>query len=256
MNFDRRLEFQFGLFLVAVQAKVAREAIGSLSKHFDDPKGQPRIKFGDPTLEDSVITHGTQVIQVPSVTWTSGLWRMVWSPLRLDVYADARAYADVAERALDLRAVVRRLSSGFRGAAAELNGFGFVVNRLVVVVTGEQTLTPNDPASMRLVTDRLLASHIRDAAGRGEVADAGARVDWRTRFSLPEEGAVPVHRIETIGTELTFTGTSENLILRAQWDVNTSPIRGTAPLRPESFEAFYDAAAAWIIERRSALEKP
>ncbi len=260
MLLDRKTDYQFGFFLIpenlSAPARVAREAIVGLRKHFDPaPSSSPlRVRFGDATVEDSIVATAGQTVQVPTVTWSSGVWRMVWSPLRLDVYADARTYADVAEKPLALDAALARILPGLQGAAGQLRDLGFVVHRLVLVVSGERALEAGDPKSVAVVAEQFLASSVRDAAAKGDAWDVGARVDWGTHVDLGEDGLVPVHRIETVGTELSYTGAEPNLVLRAQWDVNTSPQRGTSALRPESFRTFFTAAARWISDRRSRVE--
>lgn len=170
------------------------------------------------------------------------------------VYADARAYADVADRPLDLDAVTARIVPGLERAAVELGTVGFVTHRLVLVLTGERVLDPGDPASLGAVAGQFLPPDVRDAAARGDAWDVGARVDWGTRIDLGESAYTPIHRIENVGTQLSYAGTDANLMLRAQWDVNTSPQRGTSALPSESFSAFFTTAAGWITERRSRLE--
>lgn len=258
MLLDRKTDYQFGFFVSPAEnraPRVSREAIVGLRKHFETaPSGSTlRVRFGDATVEDSVLAAGGQTVQVPTVTWSSGVWRMVWSPLRLDVYADARMYADVAEKQLSLDAAIARIVPGLRDAARELNDLGFVAHRLVLVVSGERAV---DRDAVIAVAKRFLAPHVHEAAQKGEAWDVGARVDWGTRISLGDDGEVPVHRLETIGTELSYTGTETNLVLRAHWDVNTSPQRGASPLRVESFPLFFAEAARWISERRALVETP
>ena len=255
---DRKMEYQFGFFLqplnMGTSARVPRETIAGLRKHFEASSASLRIRFGDAVVEDGLIAVGGQALQVPTVTWTSGVWRMVWSPLRMDVYADAHTYADVAEKPLALDAALARVLPGLVGAADELQAAGFVVHRLLLAVTGESMLAAGDRTVRAAVARRFLSEDVREATESGEALDVGARIDWGTQVDLGD-GLVPVHRVENVGTELTYNGTDPSVVLRAMWDVNTSPGRGTSALPTSSFAPFFTMAERWISERRARVEQ-
>jgi hypothetical protein len=256
MEFDRKVEYQLGFFFAVAKTSIPRDVIVGLAKAFEPAAGGEhfRIRFGDATLQDGFAQHGTQVIQVPTAAWGSGVWRMAWSPLRLDIHVDALQYADVASRPLPLDSVIRRVTPGLISAARALSAAGLVANRLVAIQTVERMVPEGEvQATLGLVARQYFGPDVASAIEARAISDLGARVDWGgTEITAGE--STPLHRIESVGTQLAFSGTSPQLTLRCQWDVNTSPARGPGPLSEDSFEAFFLAASRWITSRVSYLQ--
>lgn len=248
MDFDRKLEFQFGFFLNSSQGTIEKDGILALPRFFE-----PKTRFGDVRIEETILPHHGQMLQVPTISWGAGVWRMVWSPLRLDVYADAVQYLSVADRPLSLDAARQRLAPGLTRAAEHIATLGFTVHRLVAVVTAEAAEDVSKTAALERIADRYYGDTIRRAVRERQVIDLGTRIDHGGSFELPG-GTTPVHRIENVGTTINFSGASPVLTTHVVLDVNTSPVRGVTAVPLEAFDPFFGAACTWMSERLAGLE--
>lgn len=252
MEFDRRLEYQFGLIYPQTLSEADRAVVLGFADLFAAPvEGSSiNIRFDEPTEEEALTRNGIQFVQVPTVTWHgSGVWRLVWSPIRLDVYVNARAFEDVAGRRLTLEDAARRVLPGVIAASEHLPGVS--AQRTLVVVTGEASRFDADVPPAVGVARRYLSQEKIAAAETGELPDVSVRADWETRWTLGAARDVSIHRIEHLGTATIFAGQERRVTVRAQWDANTSPLGPV--LSRDAFEPFAEQAVAWIGSRMGLL---
>src|SRR5205823_3483802 len=104
MRFDQSLQYQFVLFYRGAEPTEPKELR-------DLPDVISRQLEGVPSLglyfQKREIEHGMVISQVPgqpamppvpSVRWTaaSGIWKLAWTPLRIDLVFDALGFSQIA----------------------------------------------------------------------------------------------------------------------------------------------------------------
>lgn len=228
-----------------------RKTIVDLPRLFDDPSGGKsyRIRFGDPTEEVMV---GVQGNPVSTVSWVSGVWRLTWSPGRLDVHFDGRGYRDVAERSLALADAWQRIVGPLEAASQALGAEGVITHRLALVAGGEASADQHRGNAVRWAAQRCLSDALCTEADNGALKDVATRIDFGGSFPLVE-GDVQVHRLEAVNSVMEFKESKPAYLFSAQWDISTSPIRGAKPIDTGSFAPFFRQGSEWIASRSSDL---
>ena len=254
-EFDRTLKFQFALFwaqpgfdMTSASMDTLHEALGNA------PGGHAmglRLSREPQAHQPSVEVVGNQTrLGIPMAFWqAAGIWQVQVSPMRLDVFFDANAYA----AARDLESppgaadALARIAPAFRQVTEKWS-----VSRTALVVTGEAS-DRVVPRPANVVARTFFNEEFQAQAAREEIEEATGRVNRRTHWRLSAENDAVVNRIETCAAIWALNGTEEQRWLFWQMDVNTTPT-STAPMSAEEIQAFFSNAEAWSSDSLARLE--
>lgn len=246
LSFTRKLEFQFGFFFHQSRDIAPSDVLG-LSDFFVDSKRLPVTVSPGVQQEGLTSLPGAEgtLLQIQSVLWSGPLWRMVWNPLRFDIYLKAHVYEETGSKPLTVTEVAQRVSLGLVRSADRIRELGGVVHRTVTGVQAEADLLPGSKEALALFAAHGFNASLVEGVNDGSITDLAFRVDRPGALAFGEE-TVPLHRIETLGTMMAYAGKVPVFIAKCNWDVNTSPGRGVDSLPPEGVGSFYEASARWI----------
>ena len=251
--FDRKLEFQFSFIFKGHLKSISAEMLPRLPKiasaEFDaGPK--LRMRLSDQKTEEALIGVGSQSVNVPVVTWTGGIWRLSFSPLRVDLVADALAYFDVATKELVLDTVRKRVADNLATMANELDA---EVSRFALIVNVEASReTMENPAVV--VADTYFNDDIRAAVANEQTIEVTGRTNAAVSWELEKAGSIKVNRIEQLSSHEVYEAGAVSNRFRVLLDVNTSPWV-SARLPPSALPRFYESACKWVDERLSAVKE-
>ncbi|MCK6551194.1 hypothetical protein L6R52_35495 [Myxococcota bacterium] len=255
---DLKREYRFGMMFapqpgadVAQMVPRALKLADALSAEV--PNGpRLRVKFGDPETAEQLVVGAGGVQKFPVLTWKSNVWELSWSPHRLDVNVDARAYEEVAERPLLLDDVRRRISPNLVRAMDLLE---LPVARLVLVTLAHASESKNGDA-VRAVAARMFSARVNEEAQNGELLELSSSVNRNTHLPLPLVGrgpeAVGINRIERLSAEWSLTGGVARVSLRLHLDINTTPALEGA-LDSGAIDSFFESASNWSLERHNTV---
>lgn len=137
-EFDLSLRYQLSLF-TQYSAELSRASIDRLPE-LVARKGKVdhglalRLNKMVEVMPHFVSQDG-QLYSSPSFTWTGpSLWKLAWSPTRVDLHVDSAGYADIAGRLLPLSWVIDRVAAQL---AEGVSSLGATVTRFACAVTGE-----------------------------------------------------------------------------------------------------------------------
>ena len=260
ITFDQAYVYQFTLFFDE-SAEVAPERLAELPALLSRPvqgiEDGLAFKLGRPQIEQAFIVQGSgSIAPGQTQTWRgpAGIWRVVWTPSRLDVHFDARGYAEVMEDPVTpLIDVRRRLLPNLARVPAETV---LRVNRLALIVTAQASCGVGQPRPAHLVAATFFHPDILAAADRGEVLDPVARVNQVTTMPLQQATDIRVNRNETGTANWTMQNGVEETSLSWQLDVNTSPVHAlTANFERAAILAFFESAETWLTDRVDRLQR-
>jgi hypothetical protein len=257
-DFDRAQTYQFALFFPPTSDRPAR--LRELPHAFAEPKTSRMwgISAFETASEQSALTFQADGVTanlapVNATTWTAagGVWRLIWTPLRLDIIVDVHALAAVRDEAPSLIEIAHLLAPRFEAASSVLS---VAPNRLAVIVAAESSCAGSRNAA-RLIADLYFNDTLKSAAGRGELLDLVARVNTRTPMPMPHEDGtidVQVNRVETAVAK--WNVPTRTLSLAVQWDVNSAPEEAfSLRLVPARLMDFFVPAAEWIELKRTEV---
>ena len=257
--FDEKLEYQFGVFFSDLGDKAVPDIdqiteIGEIMEDSDIPPESPkiRLKLGKPVKNKRItITHEGSVNSAPVVVWDQGVWKMVWTPLRLDIFMNALSYYDITGTFLDPSKVGSRVVCPL---ADVVNKLKLRVSRLAMIVSGLSSKHRiNDPTLF--VTKKFDSGEIK----AGNVQDISVR--WNDLGSLEVKQhksdhtrEIEVNRIETYSSEWRYEGKKVVGEFMWQTDVNSSPVSGSSILFDgKFFSEFFGFAFVWTKSRWDLL---
>jgi hypothetical protein len=238
---------------------------------FTDPPGREVPPLGG-TLEAKVegvdglglklrpsgesFSFGQSGAAVRQLSWTaaSDVWRINWSPERLDATFNARGYAEVREADVASLQLVRRRLADNLLAACEITGQQ--VTRLAVVVTGE-TSCP-DRNIQDVIAGLFFNEEIKKAAAQGTATDLIARTNLQDRWTL--DGRVgkcelTVNRIQTLTAVALPRGKAVETYLTVQIDANSAAsFRLGDAVDRAGLLTFMERAEGWVSQRLKAME--
>jgi hypothetical protein len=256
--FDQAHLYQFSLFLEDQQQWPSPETVeklaGLLSRSTSEAGSTLRIKLGQPEIGQAMVLQaGGNASQQPVVSWRagSGVWRVTWTPARLDVHFDARGYGEVTDQKIDLHQIRVRLTPNLAEVSTVL---GQAVNRLAVIVTGQATTTEGSTRPSRFIAATFFREELEQQERRGELFDAIGRTNRVTNWELEPALKVRVNRNETGTANSVIRNGTEETNLTWQWDVNTSALETSKSFSPQAISAFFQQAESWIDERAKALQ--
>lgn len=254
VNFGRRLEYQFGFITTPTVSSIRRAGLAQLRDFFTEgDRSDLRIKLSEPQQGDAFAPVGDGFAAIPGMQWTGGVWRMTWTPVRFELTASATVYEEASGRSLQLSRATQRALAGLRQTADLLQSLSIVPHRPILIVSGEQDVVEADRHPLlSALASRYFGHEVIQAVAERRLSDLNYRGDWQTSFQLSTESA-PVHRLETVGTAVGFNEQIPKVVLRCQWDVNSSPARGERALSGPDVELFFVQASAWIEQRMSEL---
>jgi hypothetical protein len=262
MKFDQSLQYQFVLFFsqpADPELRYLKELPSIMSQQVPNTKSLG-LKFSQerqPGMAQAAGVAGT----MPSFIWGggTGIWKMTWTPIRLDLTFDAGAFAEIeasvkgeSPTVPDLDLVIDRVAPNLGDALEKSTG----INRLALIFTGKSSAS--DGASpTKIVAKRFFNTATIESANTGQVRDLTGRVnwsaDWKITTKTGAQESTPVNRIEQATVSWNYDDESEYVSLTWQFDVNTSPAAkrsyGRAGVRD-----FQKDAAKWIADRLSTLE--
>ena len=267
INFDRSLRYQLTLFYGTATEEDMRKAweqvselAGIVAKPIDDVSNLG-LKFGKRRDEQVFAMGGDgSLVPQPKVTWSMNTnpWQLDWTPQRIDVFFDARGYADTieAEEVEPFSSIRDRVLPNLVNAAERL---GVPIARVAAVITGEASCSSKKTPA-QVVADIFFNENFQSKAQEEELQDVQARVNRVTKWQLDgveyEEAKIPVNRIEIGEAKCLFGPDDIDRSLRWQLDVNTSPQAITsAVFSGKGINTFFEKAVDWVVERLANLDK-
>ena len=187
------------------------------------------------------VNQVTDIIQ-----WTGpSVWRLTASAERIDVFAEAKEYFDVANRQMSLRDAADRVVGNLAVLPEEL---GAKVKRLACIAKYEASEDQcSSPA--KFVARRFFNESIQS---HDTLIDLAGRVNFGKRgvvSSLPE---LLLNRIETGEAKWALKDGQVAKSLAWQYDCNTSP-EFSGPLTKVQIQEFFAAAVEWIETSHEGL---
>lgn len=256
VTFDQAHTFQFALFFDGVEERehdvTQLPALLNRPVPGVEPLG---LKLGAPDANSFMVDALGTFPAARASRWRagSGVWTVVWTGVRLDIHFDAKGYFDVSERDVTLSRVMDRLLPNLSELPTSL---GISVNRLALVVTGQSSCADGAPRPSRAVAATFFNATLGGLEERGEVADAVARANFVTTWSLRPSMEVRVNRNETGTAIVKIRDQSLESELSWQWDVNTAaPQNAPTSFGAEPIGSFFRQAEQWISERLHVLQE-
>lgn len=257
LDFDRKLTYQFGcLFGPFGEGTTSDEEIARIGDRIAAPVPETKIPvtFSSSQQTSTIVADpGGSVTQQPAIIWTggAGIWKVVLSGARIDLFFNARGHADVSgQPPVSLSEVSQRVSTNF---AEAISAARLPVNRIVLVVTGEATA--DDGSAAGRVAKQFLSREWQAKAEREELVEASARTAERTQWTIRDDGEqTPVHCIEQGAAVWLLEANREKKRLQWQLDVNTSPLVAQQFDVPQ-IGAFFRQGVAWVARRLDAIDK-
>ena len=256
LNFERSFTIQFSIFFPeGVDGSV--KDVDGLSARIAAKAGADDLGltgFREPTEGQALIAQaGAPFGPLPTWSWVSktGIWKLVFNPLRLDVFFDARTYAELfpSPRATP-PALAARVAGNLATARDALKGRAA---RLAMIVNAQAGKLPEAPSS--IIAQQFANDDLRRAASDGKAVDLLARVNKTAEWVLNDgASAVQVNRIETATANVSFKDGAAEESLAWSFDVNTSPVHDQLDLNGPSVRRFFAEAAGWIDGRLTELK--
>jgi hypothetical protein len=265
-KFDKSLQYQFSLFYFdnGLEANELKQLPALISRQTPTTKSLG-LKLVRRENAATVVLAGRQGASMPYFEWSagSGIWKLTWTPIRLDLVFDALGYADIIAGYSDsplepptLRNVVDRVSLNL---AESLKTSSRPVNRMALIVTGvaseEFAPKPSDTVAAKFFsaeTQRLIAS--------GEIFDVNARMNTIAHIELPLSNksmtSIRINQLETGASNWLLEDGKESVTLNWQLDVNTSPVEmEKGEYDKDAVSAFFEFAEKWISDRLLDLRR-
>jgi hypothetical protein len=236
--FDQLLQFQFVVFfaeketdLVALQEKAVQlpTVLGNAGV---------RKEIGM-SLKSPAVATAPAAGSAPLVQWAAGVWRVVWTPQRIDLVFDALGYSEL-KGPISIEAVAQSLAGDLGRVPEHL---GQHASRAALVVTGQRTAA--DPVATLKVAERLGSDEFLTAARGTGLPDLLVRANKLARWQLGPS-LIDVNRIETSNAVSgpQVASPTHNL-LTWQADFNTDSLH-TEDLGADALTTFFTKAAAEI----------
>jgi hypothetical protein len=271
IEFDQRLEYEFVLFFddrSLADSSETKDLPKTISQQQPDSKSFG-LKLG--SREDTtVVQRGTPLPQ-PMVTWKagSGIWKLVWTPQRLDLYFDALGYQEIAGPIVTIAEAKERVRQNLADVvAASTRG----ITRLALIVSAESSCHQG-PQPSQLVAGRFFNTEIQTGVVDKNILDLTSRVNFADSWELrivPKEDtsveilsggghpgkmiAVRINKIETATSNWKYEDGKEFTTLAWQIDVNTS-VSGSEDrsFHPGAISEFLNRAEKWVSDRLTAV---
>ena len=194
-----------------------------------------------------------------TLTSTSGIWIVEYSPARIDIKFNVVDY----ENLLTSFGQTSDFSlSNCRERIIEpiiqfLEKTSKKVTRLTYIITVEQTHNEESGPAIQ-IADKFFNDKIKEKISKEEIYDLSARVNFRGKVQLEgiEEEKVTLNRIETGEASWYYENNKPSIKLIWQYDFNTSPIHSNkVSFVGTSISDFFFKAEDWCNKRISLSER-
>jgi hypothetical protein len=257
-TFDRSLQYQFVVLTEPPPADApVPELDAALGAQVDgvEPLGL-RLRPG-PTTQIALLQGGIAMTgQGRSWTAASGIWRVNWSPERIDAAFNARGYAEVrdSDEAVPVTMARKRVVGNLLAACEAARQR---VTRLVLIVNAESSCP--DRNVQEVVASLFFDSEIQKAAKEGRAVDMMARTNIQDQWMLAGRAGgareVKVNRLQTLAAVGLFRGKETDTYLSVQLEANTALELNLADsVHSSGLGKFFELADTWVTEKLRAIE--
>ena len=253
INFDQVLQYQFALFFEDLQESADLKNLPAIVGK-QQPSGKALgLKLGRQEREEGVLlSQRAGAVPRPVITWKagSGIWKLTWTPERLDLYFDAIGFQDVVTEKITLTQIKERVAQNL---AEIVKWSSRRVNRLALIVTAKATPEDGEYPN-KVVAKSFFNQEVIEKVDGGKILDLSGRLNysdvWDLAVSPGGSSPIRINKIETGASNWNYEGKEEQNSVAWQLDVNTSPVHAEEiGFGTEAVPAFLDLAERWISER-------
>jgi len=245
-RFDQSLEFQIGLIYTAgmpwgmdrVERLLRRFSKGALA----GPLGLGHLNKPVELIKVLSIDSLGQSLEGRQWHSKNRLWRLAWVPNRLDLYFDARAYADIqGQETLSVKAFVDQVGPTIYRAIEPDEAKPI---RMSLLMTGVDAV---DGEGVAEIANNYLDPRFRRMPEGEELLEAQVRINENVEWDL--NGVIcRINRItnKVAGWQIRVQQVERDLT--TQLDCNTSPLN-TVFFSPTNAEIFFKKSADWMDKK-------
>jgi hypothetical protein len=188
-----------------------------------------------------------------ALTWRagSGVWRLTWTPARLDLVFDARGYSEIVEQ--DVPTIEQTVHRVARNLGAIRGELGFSINRVALVVTGTAASSA-DLRPTEIVARSFFNAEIQASCEAGQVLDISGRVNNTVLWKPTADSSIALNCIDSGAANWGLRDGRDDTSLSCYLDINTSP-KDAIDLSAEEIVAFFAYATNWATGRLNRLVK-